>query len=289
MPSLSALRAFEAAAAHQSFQRAAQELSVTPTAVSHHVRGLEQRLGESLFQRFPRRLQLTPSGVRLFRAVKDGLDTIESGVAALQRATSGQVLTLTTNTAFAARWLLPRMASLRAACPGVQLRLDATESLTDLARGEADLAVRSGDGHWPGLTVQPLALEHYAPMCSPGLGVKKASELALHTLVHVVWQQNAKAPAVWSRWFREAGHRPGANQASLTFSDETQAVLAVLAGQGVGLLSLTLMAEELQQGLLVQPFGPALATGGYFLAAASGREREPPVAAVWEWFRTNLM
>lgn len=92
----------------------------------------------------------------------------------------------------------------------MQRRLDATDSLTGLARGEADLAVRLGDGRWPGLTVQLLALEHCAPMCSPGLGTKKASELAQHPLVHVAWQQNAKAPALWSRWFSEAGHRPGA-------------------------------------------------------------------------------
>ncbi|MBL0728255.1 LysR substrate-binding domain-containing protein [Piscinibacter sp. HJYY11] len=288
LPSLHALRAFEAAAAHMSFLRAAAELSLTPTAISHQVKSLEETLGCALFVRLPRRLELTPAGQRLHQAVTEGLDAIAAGLAALRREAAGQMVTLTTNTAFAARWLLPRMAALRAACPDIDLRLNATEAVADLARGDADLAIRYGDGRWPRLAVQRLRLEHYAPMCSPLLGLRRPGELARHKLVHFDWQPHAKAPATWERWYREAGLRRPSAPPTLSFSDETHAVLAVLGGQGVGLLSTTLLADELRSGALVQPFGPTLATGAYHLVALPGREREPAVRAVWQWFVANL-
>jgi len=288
LPPLAALKAFEAAAAHLSFQRAALELSVTPTAVSHQVRALEEALGQALFHRLTRQVQLTPEGLRLFHAIKDGLDTMASGVAALRREREASSVTLTTNTAFAARWLLPRMNQLRAAVPGVDLRLKATEAVADLGRGEADLAVRSGDGQWPGLAVQLLAPERYAPMCSPTLGLRRPADLARHKLIHCEWHHRAKSPALWPRWFREAGLRPPRNSGGLTFSDETHAILAVLAGHGVGLLSLTLMDDELRQGTLVAPFAPSLSTGGYYLAALPQRRSEAAVAAIWNWFVAQL-
>lgn len=281
LPSLAALRAFEAAGAHLSFQRAAQELSVTPTAISHQVRGLEATLGQPLFRRLPRQLALTPAGQRLLQAVREGLDTMEAGVRALRAPASGDAVTLTTNTAFAARWLLPRMAAFNAACPGIRLRLEATETVADLARGDADLAIRHGTGDWPGLVSARLMPERYAPLCSPRLGLKTVRELPRHRLIHFDWQPHARAPASWPRWFREAGVAGGGT--FLSFSDETHAMAAAVGGHGVALLSLTLAAEELRSGALVQPFGPVLDTGSYFLAAASGREREPAIQAVWQW------
>jgi LysR family transcriptional regulator, glycine cleavage system transcriptional activator len=268
---------------------AAAELSLTPTAISHQVKALEEALGCALFVRLPRRLALTPAGERLHQAVTEGLDAIAAGLAALRReAAAGKTVTLTTNTAFAARWLLPRMAALRAACPDTDLRINATEAVADLARGDADLAIRYGDGRWPRLAVQRLKHEHYAPMCSPLLGLRRPAELAKHKLIHFDWQPNAKTPATWDRWYREAGLRRRAAAPTLSFSDETHAVLAVLGGQGVGLLSTTLLADELRSGALVQPFGPVLPTGAYHLVALPGREREPAIRAVWQWFVEHL-
>ncbi|MDQ8021474.1 MAG: LysR substrate-binding domain-containing protein [Moraxellaceae bacterium] len=284
LPPLAALRAFEAAAANLSFQRAAQELFVSPTAISHQIRALEKLLETPLFHRLARRVELTPEGLRLFHMVKDGLDTIELGLAAMRRGRAASSLVLTTNTAFAAHWLLPRMGSLREAVPQVDIRLNATETVVDLARGEADIAIRSGDGDWPALTAQRLAFEHYAPMCSPLLGVTRPADLQRHKLIHFEWQPRAKSPALWSRWFQAAKLKPPKGKESLAFSDETHAILAVMAGHGVGLLSPTLMAGELASGRLVQPFGPQLATGGYYLACLPARRDEPRIAAVWEWF-----
>jgi len=291
LPPLLSLRAFEAAAAHLSFQRAALELSVTPSAISHQVRGLEDTLGQPLFRRLTRQLVLTPAGQRLFDDLRMGFDLLEAGIDRLRRPAASQAVTLTTNTAFAARWVLPRMDAFRKACPGVELRLHASDTVVDLARGDADIAVRSGSGNWPGLVSQELMREHYAPLCSPMLGLKRVQELPKHRLIHCDWQPQALAPAVWPRWFREAGISPARGRSmkasDLSFSDETHAMLAALAGHGIALLSLTLSAEELRSGALVQPFGPALDTGSYFLAVASGRENEPAIRAVWEWIASQ--
>ena len=292
LPPLSSLRAFEAAAAHSSFQRAAAELSVTPTAISHQVRGLEDTLGQPLFRRLTRQLVLTPAGLRLFHALREGFDRMEAGVHALRRHAAGETVTLSTNTAFAAKWVLPRIDAFRAACPGIELRLHASDLVVDLARGDADLAIRSGRGDWPGLATTELMPERYAPMCSPRLGLRRVQDLPKHRLIHCDWQPNARAPAVWPRWFEQAGLAPPKARSrgaasGLSFSDETHALLAALAGQGVALLSLTLTAGERASGALVQPFGPALDTGSYFLAAAKGREREPAIRAVWRWIEAQ--
>ncbi|MDM0023702.1 LysR substrate-binding domain-containing protein [Variovorax saccharolyticus] len=289
LPPLSSLRAFEAAAAHQSFQRAARELSVTPTAISHQVRGLEDSLGQPLFRRLTRQLALTPAGERLFSAVREGLDVMEAGVRVVRARSARETVTLTTHAAFAARWVLPRMASFRAACPGVELRLHASDAVVDLTGDEADLAIRSGTGQWAGLSTEPLIAERYAPVCSPLLGLRRVRDLAKHPLIHFDWQPSANAPASWARWFDEAGiasparRGKGSEGKDLSFSDESHAMLAALAGHGIALLSLTLAADELSSGALLQPFGPSLSTGGYFLAAAKGREREPAIQAVWRW------
>ena len=291
LPPLLALRAFEAAAAHRSFQRAAHELSVTPSAISHQVRALEDTLGQPLFRRLTRQLALTPAGQRLFDDLRTGFDLLEAGVEKLRRPPASKAVTLTTNPAFAARWVLPRMDAFRRACPGVELRLHASDTVVDLARGDADIAIRSGRGDWPGLVARELMRERYAPLCSPMLGLKRVADLPRHQLIHCDWQPHALAPALWPRWFREAGIAPPRGRAmkspGLSFSDETHAMLAALGGHGVALLSLTLAAEEIASGALVQPFGPALDTGSYFLAVARGREDEPAIRAVWEWIASQ--
>jgi LysR family glycine cleavage system transcriptional activator len=192
LPPLLSLRAFEAAAAHLSLQRAAVELSVTPSAISHQVRALEDTLGQPLFRRLTRQLALTPAGQRLFDDLRMGFDALEAGIDRLRRPAASQSVTLTTNTAFAARWVLPRMTAFRKACPGIELRLHAGDTLVDLARGDADIAVRSGNGNWPGLVSSELMPERYAPLCSPMLGLRRKSDLPKHQLIHCDWQPNAR-------------------------------------------------------------------------------------------------
>lgn len=288
LPSLVALRAFEAVAAHRSVQRAAAELHVTPTAVSHQLRTLEEAVGQRLFERRPRQLVLTAAGQRLFDAVREGLDTMAAGVRELRQARSRRVVTVSATTAFAARWVLPRLAALHRDCPGVSLRVHASEAVSDLVRGDADLAIRFGDGRWRGLATHRLGEERYALLCSPRLKPRQPGDLEKHTLVHFDWGANARAPADWTRWAREAGIPRAASwvaaRAALSFTDEGQAMDATLAGLGVGLLSLTLTAAERASGLLAQPFGPVLDTGGYYLAAPEANLQDPGIREVWDWF-----
>jgi LysR family transcriptional regulator, glycine cleavage system transcriptional activator len=292
LPTLASLRAFEAAAAHLSVQRAAAELHVTPTAVTHQIRGLEEELGVALFVRKPRQLALTAAGLRLFESLRQGLDTIATGVHAARQGQAAQVVTLTTTTAVVARWVMPRLGVFQRAHPGIHLRLHAGDAVVDLARGDADLAIRFGDGNWPRLATQLLGEERYAPMCSPSLGLRRVQDLERHPLIHFDWGVNAKAPAHWPEWARAAGlPKPArwvAARTTLSFSDEAQAMSATLAGLGVGLLSLTLTQAERDDGFLVQPFGPALVTAQYHLAAARGRENAPGVREVWNWIAAEF-
>ncbi|MBE7368995.1 LysR substrate-binding domain-containing protein [Ramlibacter pallidus] len=287
LPSLVALRAFEAAAAHLSVQRAAAELHVTPTAVTHQIRALEEDLATVLFLRKPRQLVLTPAGTRLAEALREGLDTIAAGVRSARQDTPHRVVTLSATTAFAARWVLPRLGALHAACPQVTLRIHASEAVADLRRGDADLAIRFGDGRWPGLATQFLGEERYAVMCGPAVRLRTPKDLEKVPLIHFDWGANATAPATWPNWARKAGipqpARWAAARTGLSFSDEAQAMSATLAGLGAGLLSLTLTEAERSSGMLVQPLGPVLTTGSYHLAAVEGHEDAPGVREVWAW------
>lgn len=290
LPPLAALRVFEAAAAHGSFQRAAAELSVTPTAVSHQVRALEDRLGRPLFERRVRKVVLTPDGERLAAALREGFDLMDDAVRRLLAPRPARQVTLTATTVFIARWLLPRMAAFRAACPDIDLRLHAGEDVVDLARGDADIAVRAGTGRWPGLLSTPLLVDRYAPMCSPRLEVRTPAALEPGMLIHVDWQPHAHAPGTWPRWFREAGLRGKAASGArggLSFSDESHAIEAALAGHGVALLSLPLMEGALRSGALQQPFGPVLETGAYHVAIARDREDDAVLGRVRDWLLSS--
>src|SRR5437016_7059743 len=169
LPPLNALKAFEAAARHESFTRAAEELCVTQGAVSHHVKALESELGVKLFNRERQRLVITEAGREYLSVVRDALDRIAVGTERLvQRQTSG-VLTVSTSPDFAAKWLVNRLGRFAEAHPDIDLRVSATIQHVDFAREEVDLAVRHGDGNWPGLDVMRLCSEQLFPVCSPKL------------------------------------------------------------------------------------------------------------------------
>ncbi len=186
LPPLGALRTFEAAARRASFKHAADELHVTPTAVSHQIRLLEESLGVKLFERQTRKVRLTPAGHLLFPAVRDGLDGMERAVLAVQRSGQTNVATLTSTVAFMARRLAPRAGQFRAAYPDWTLRLDASDQIVDLDH-DADAAIRYGSGNYPGLVVEPLFCDRFAPVCSPGLRLASVQDLKHATLVHFEW------------------------------------------------------------------------------------------------------
>lgn len=282
LPPLSTLRAFEAAARHMSFKRAAAELGVTPTAVSHQVRQLEDWLGVPLFERRTRRVVATQAAASLFPVLRDGLDAFAQAVAELTARPRRRVVTVSATTAFTAKCLVPRVADFRAKNPHLDLRLHAGDDPVDFRADGVDVAIRYGSGPYRDLVVEPLTEDRFAPVCSPALGVRSPDDLARVPLIHLAWRHPEADSPTWALWFRSAGRDPSAAAGGTVFSDEGHAVLAAQAGQGVALLSLVLLEDDLAAGLLVQPFGPVLPGRGYQLVHPPSTD-PALVAAIREW------
>ncbi|HEX8611077.1 MAG TPA: LysR substrate-binding domain-containing protein [Telluria sp.] len=291
LPPLGALRAFEAAARRLSFKDAADELHVTPTAISHQIRQLEELLGTKLFQRGVRKVSLTAPGHQLFPTLRNGFDDFERAIDAVRRVHGVKTATLSSTVAFTARRLAPLAGSFCDANPDWSLRLDASNKTVDLDV-EADAAIRYGRGHYPGLIVEPLFRDRFAPVCSPRLGIAALNDLRNATLIHFEWgpamRDDERAP-VWRHWLAQAGLAASGSEAGLAFTDEIHAVQATLAGQGVGLLSLTLVAEELASGVLVQPFALSLDSYQYDLVYSPRMGDRPAIAVLRDWVRAQLV
>lgn len=283
LPPLSALRAFEAAARHRSAKRAADELSVTATAISHQLRTLEGWLGVPLFLRKPRQLELTAAGRDLMGDVGNALDTMASAVARLRAVPTRRHVTLSTTPAVALRWLLPHVAQLSEKHPGLDLHIHVTHEPVALDGHSADLAIRYGSGRWPGLVAHKLFDNLFVPACSPQLALNHLADLARCTLLHFSLCSGRSVPLGWEDWQKRA-QVPGLDAAAgPVFSDETHAISAALAGQGVALMSRALIGEELQRGSLVCPFGPELPGEPFHLVYPEHRGADADVLAVRDW------
>jgi LysR family glycine cleavage system transcriptional activator len=257
LPTLNALKAFEAAARHGSFTRAAEELCVTQGAVSHQVKALELELGLKLFNRERQRLVITDAGREYLTVLRDAFDRIAVGTDRLLQRQSSGVLTVSTSPDFAAKWLVNRLGRFAEEYPDIDLRVSATLQHVDFAREDVDLAVRHGDGNWPGLEVARLSAEHLFAVCSPKLLIGRArltkpADVLKFPLLHVDDRKD------WTRWLEAAGvigaelsHGPVLNRASMVID-------AAIDGQGVALARTTLAATDLINGRLVRPFAEEL-------------------------------
>jgi len=283
LPPLAALRAFEAAARHASVKSAAAELSVTPTAVSHQIRRLEEVLGIALFLRQPRQLHLTAAGAELYATLRDGFDAFAAVISRIRAREAPPALTISTTPAFAARWLLPRLGAFRAAYPSQDLRLHTSVEIAALDGHTADIAIRYGLGKWPGLVARKLFDDRIAPVCSPRLKVRKPGDLLKQTLIHCEWQNTLRKPPTWRAWARQAGIGLPDSRAGMMFSDESHAISAAIAGQGVALLSTALIEPELRSGILLQPFGPVLNSYAFYLVYPESRESDQHVQDACAW------
>jgi LysR family transcriptional regulator, glycine cleavage system transcriptional activator len=288
LPPLAGLRAFEAAARLMSFKRAAEELHVTPTAISHQVRQLEEAIGTRLFERRVRQVVLTPEGHVLLPVLRDGFDAFARTVEGLMRKRGRRIVTLSATPAFAAKWLVPRIASFRKVRPDIDLTVLATLEVVDVNAGVADLALRYGRGPYPDLVAEPLIVDRFAPVASPRLGLKKPADLRSATLLHSDWRRSDPRNPTWRHWLKITGLDGIDARAGLRFSDETHAIQAAVAGNGVALHSLLLVSEELETGTLVVPFGPEIE--GFPLHLVHGKDRPvaEPVAAVQAWLRQEI-
>lgn len=283
LPSLSALRAFEAAARLSSFKKAAEELSVTPTAVSHRVRLLEQQVGQPLFVRTVRAVALTDDGRLLLKAVGEGFQMITAAVDTI-REPRRTVVTLSATPAFAAKWLIPRMADWQHAHPEIDLHVHATHMPVDLDSGMVDLAIRYGNGPYPAAV--RLLSDTFAPMSGALLGSTLADDPARWPLIHFDWFTPPTPRLDWEAWAMLAGQPRSHFMTGIRYSEESHAIQATVAGQGVALLSALLVEQELKMGLLQVVAGPTLPGMSYYLLKPVRKPLSEAAQAVAEWLMT---
>jgi LysR family glycine cleavage system transcriptional activator len=259
LPPLNSLRAFEAAARHLSFTKAAEELHVTPAAISHQIKALEELLGVPLFRRLTRALRLTQAGQAALPPLRDGFDKLADAVDLLRAHEESGAITVSLDPSFAAKWLVPRLDRFRAVHPDLDVRLDATEKLVDFQRDNVDLAIRYGGGNYPGLEAERLLSEEIFPVCSPKLlkgpePLAQPGDLRRHTLIHLEWDSEDVTAPNWRMWLLAAGIHDIDFTRGPVFSMTSLALQAAIEGQGVALASSFLVADDLAAGRLVAPF-----------------------------------
>ncbi len=279
LPPLNALRAFEAGARRLSFARAADDLSVTPTAISHQVRNLEEWLGTPLFRRQGRGLLLTAAGQQLQPVVAEAFERIATTAEAIRAAPRRPVLTVSVTPTFGSRWLAARLGGFWVAHPEIDLRVHHSVHLSDFERDDVDIAVRWGLGNWPGTRSEPLMDAVAVPLCSPRLlegpePLCRVQDLSRHVLLHDSGRQE------WTEWLIASGLDPSAGERGPVIDDPNAIARAAIAGHGIMLAPASMLGAEIEAGLLVAPFagndGP---TPAYYLVYSERSISRPWVQA----------
>jgi LysR family glycine cleavage system transcriptional activator len=298
LPPLASLRAFEAAARHLSFRAAAEELGVTPTAISHQLRQLEQHCGQPLFRRRPRPLSLTWSGEQLFPVIRDGFEKFAGAISSIRAGAAPGRLRVTATNAFAARWLVPRTPLWRSHFPNLRLSIVGTDAVLNLKAGEADVAVRYSRTPPPDLVSIELFRDTFHVLGSRRLvgrhrGRYLPSELARYPLIECEWPPTDFDAPTWERWEATARLRrkkvpPLTGLISISFREELHAIEAVIAGQGIAICSNILVARELADGLLVPLSDITLPGYGFYVSYRHGHPKEAVIVALAEWMKTSV-
>ena len=288
LPPLNAIRAFEAAARHLSFTKAAEELFVTQAAISHQIKALEAALGLQLFRRFNRRLMLTDAGQAYLPPLREALDGIAAATERLRAAERTGSLKVSVLPSFAAKWLLPRLSRFRDRHPEIDVLVSASNALVDFAREEADIAIRYGFGQYAGHEVEFLMGDRIFPVCSPklletGPPLRGPADLGRHTMLHDA-DALADESESWRVWLDAAGVSGVDPSRGPGFSDSSMLLQAAVDGQGVALGRSALAALDLEAGRLVQPFGPSIPSNlSYFIVTPRGAGERPKVRLFHDW------
>jgi LysR family glycine cleavage system transcriptional activator len=285
LPSLTGLRAFEAAARHMSFTLAAEELHVTQTAISHQIRRLEEQLGKPLFVRGNRSLALTKEATDYLPLIRSAFDDLRRATERFRRSEQEGVLTVSTTASLATKWLVSRVAAFQDAHPGVDVRISTSVALVDFARDEVDMAVRYGRGKWPGLRVDWLMAEHIFPVCSPSLPtlekpLAKPEDLAHHTLLHTSVSRED-----WQLWLTASGLPLSiAARRGLTFDQSFTAYQAAIDGLGIALGRSGLVEADIAAGRLIAPFDIMIPKdAGYYVVSPRSTAETPRIALFRDW------
>src|SRR5262245_23177018 len=285
LPPLTAIRYFEAAARHLSFTKAAEELHVTHSAISHLIKALEEWLGVPRFRRMNRAIMLTEAGQAYMRPVKEAFERLGEASRILKAREQTGTLTVSVMPSFAAKWLVPRIGSFRAAYPDIDIRISASEKLVDFNREDVDIALRFGRGPWPGLHSELLLRQDLFPVCSPKLlegpiPLRDPADLINHNLLYDYdWREN-----VWLRWLTDAGVKVQSLRHALSFNHSNLMLQAAIDGLGVALTVGPVAADDLAAGKLVRPFNTVLRTDtGYYVVAPETTVDRSKVAAFRKW------
>lgn len=286
LPSLNGLRAFECAARYMSFTKAAAELHVTQTAISHQIRRLEDELGVTLFLRLKEGLALTEEGQAYLPGIRAAFHELRHATQALLASRQNTVLTINTLVSVASKWLLPRLPSFQQANPDIDVRISASTDLVDFRQGGIDAAIRYGRGDWKGLRADFLMSDEIFPVCSPALlstskGLNTPADLLDHTLLQV----SGMTAGDWNRWLSAAGESATlAEGPRLTFDLAMMAVQAAVDGQGVCIGRSTYVADDLRAGRLVAPFALRLKDElGFYLVTPHETADSKKIVALRTW------
>jgi len=285
LPNFSALRAFEAAARHENFSRAAEELHLTHGAISHQVRGLEEELGRPLFVRNGRQVKITNDGLKFAQFLGKAFADIAAATDAMRAASINQRLTITSIPSFAARWLAPRLGRFIELHPDIEVVLQSSGHMQDLAREGVDVGIRFGRGNYPGMVVLRLMGDVYYPVVSPhyreGQLPATPADLARHTLLRSVEH--------WTPWFNAAGLTLPEPSGGLLFEDLSMLVRSAADGNGVALVRHVVAMQEIASGQLLRLFNIATPSPDeYFFVTPPGSASKPQVLAFRSWLLEEI-
>jgi LysR family glycine cleavage system transcriptional activator len=288
LPPLAAVRAFEAAARHASFTRAAEELGMTQAAVSYQIKMLEDRVGGPLFLRRPRQVELTETGRRLAPVLTQAFELMSSAFGELRERLEDR-LSISTVPTFATHWLAPRLGSFQLAHPNLAVRLDTSDKYVDFTREEMDAAVRVGRGVWPGLTVHKLMALTFTPMLSPELaesicGIGEPADLLKLPVL-------GPSDPWWPHWLAAAGLPPDSlkGRPKSFLGSQANEARAAIAGQGVAMLTPEFFTAELASGRLVRPFDLlGLDDDAFWLVYPQSRRNAPKISAFRSWILDEM-
>ena len=286
LPSLNGLRAFEAAARHLSFTLAAQELNVTQTAISHQIRRLEEELGLKLFIRQSRALALTPEAADYLPGIRAAFQDLRTATDRLLRKGDDRVLTISTLTSLAVKWLLPRLSSFQEKHPDIDVRITTSTELVDFRASNVDAAIRYGQGRWPGLDAEWLMAEHLFPVCSPKLLTGERALRQPEDLKHATLLHTSSTVDDWRLWLTAAGLPAHLSQnRGLTFDLAFMTIQAAIDGLGVAMGHTAYVADDVANGRLVVPFDVSMPSAGYYFVTPQDRPATAKLDLFRDWLR----
>jgi len=290
---LNALRAFDAAARHMSFKHAADDLSVTPAAISQQIRSLEEFLGVELFRRTNRSLVLTEAAQLSLAPLKEAFELMEESVDILTDSKTSNHLKISVSPSFASKWLVPRIANYYERRPDAVVKIDATMQVTDFKIQDTDLCIRYGLGNYPGLYVEEILRETIFPVCSPDLVdcnnlADCPSEMLKHTLIHDDSTVEDDSAPNWTMWLRAAGLEPRGGMPALHFNNNALAIEAAVAGRGVALARSVIAEEDLKAGRLICPFGEGVPLDfKHYIVCPKDKLKNERVLEFMDWLRAE--